>query len=304
MVARKKEIHDGLTAQEREDLAEAKRLRSVAGESVLTDNSPQGSRHIPDILRDYHGIDIVKKNTQRKLKYLVLMPGALSLPSGANVGEIQGLNSPMPQMVLDFKTFKVRMHGSFVHPKNAIIALKPTKGKNKSVLVQDVFKSIIAFSEWSVDNPEAFEAAQKETVVWKTPEQAKDEPPGLDDLEMKEEVTDGQTAEQDGNGDVNVENENGSAQNVPAKDVPITQYFKTKAISSGNDNGGGTDNGNEEENGVTADVKGLSQGSARRNPTRSSRGKRPSFVEESDDNQEDDEDVESQDDMEDDDDEE
>ncbi|KAJ8905402.1 hypothetical protein NDN08_001909 [Rhodosorus marinus] len=179
--------HDGLTPEERELMEEAKRLKEKGVGHLRRTESSRTNRVVPSALRHSHGCDIVKKNTPKKLKYLVCFPGAVSLPQEGKIGEIQGLHTPLPSLAIEYKTFKVILRGTFVQPKNAVFTMKGASALKGSVLIRDVFQALLVFSEWEIEGKEGFESSAGEHLLWKSPEQKEDP---VEDTEAKEEVKD------------------------------------------------------------------------------------------------------------------
>ncbi|KAA8496625.1 DNA-binding protein RHL1 [Porphyridium purpureum] len=142
--------------------AESKRLRKVAeNRVVITDSQVLWSRHgaalqsthAPHALRKSEGFDVVKKNAPRKARYLVMLPGAISLPDDcANVGKIIDLDTPNPGMELHVPgQGTLLLRGTLVRTANTYLTMKKV-GRAKSikshVRVQDVLHNVLLLSEW------------------------------------------------------------------------------------------------------------------------------------------------------------
>mmetsp|Transcript_29938 Transcript_29938/g.114959 ORF Transcript_29938/g.114959 Transcript_29938/m.114959 type:complete len:218 (-) Transcript_29938:1431-2084(-) len=186
--------HDGLTPEERALMDEATRLKEKGVGHLRRTENCRTDRVVPSALRHSHGCDIVKKNTPKKLKYLVCFPGAISLPQEGKIGEIQGIHTPLPSLVIDYKTFKVVLRGTFVQPKNAVFTMKGASALKGSVLIRDVFQALLVFSEWEIEGKEGFESSAGEHLLWKSPEQKEDP---IEDTEAKQEVKDNVDADVD-----------------------------------------------------------------------------------------------------------
>lgn len=130
---------------------EASRLRSRAEHRLLQKSLPTSSvSRIPSSLRKSDGADIVKRNASRKKKYLLLFPGAASLPPGARIGDLTGLDTRNPTLYVDFPPLgRIKMHGSLVFPKNCFTTIKGSSSAKKSVQVVDTFETLVVFSEWA-----------------------------------------------------------------------------------------------------------------------------------------------------------
>lgn len=125
---------------------EARRLRARASPSLLQSNIPHHTTPIPLSLRKSDGADIVKRNANRKKKYLFVFPGALSLPaSGGKIGSLASLDTRTPQLNIHFPNGTLRLLGTLVFPQNALLSVKPTRS---AVQILDVFETLIVFSEW------------------------------------------------------------------------------------------------------------------------------------------------------------
>lgn len=163
---------------------EAARLRARAEGHLLQKRPPRVSAAAaPPSLRRCDGLDIVKRNASRKKKYLVVFPGAASLPSGAKVGTLSGLDTRTPTLDVDVPPLgRIRMTGSLVFPKNCLTTVKVPVSKKKPLHVVDTFETLIVFSEWAwvgdqksnpAGLPEPLPVAltrkrEKGEVLWKT----------------------------------------------------------------------------------------------------------------------------------------
>lgn len=140
-----------VTAEEERINAEATRLRSRAERRLLQKAAPGASTSAASIaLRRCDGADIVKRNANRKKKYLFVFPGAASLPPGATVGSLSGLDTRTPTLDVDVPPHgRIRLLGSLVFPKNCFTAVKVPASKKKPVNVVATFETLVVFSEWA-----------------------------------------------------------------------------------------------------------------------------------------------------------
>ena len=96
------------------------------------------------------------KPTKRKGRHLVALPGGLRPAAAGVLGSVKGLDTLTPCMYIDFPEGRLKLSGARVHPNARYASLKV--GRN-DVAVEDVFDSLVAFSEWAwvgtkEDNPE------------------------------------------------------------------------------------------------------------------------------------------------------
>lgn len=166
---------DGMTLEERATRAETERLRAVAHSSTLSVDPAVASKQIPPALVDFHGADILKKNTPKKMKYLMSLPGAVSIPAGGKLGDLHDLDTTTPTLTIQYDTFCITFRGVLIHPKNTFLAIRTRAGRKKSALIQDVFTSLLAFTEWSVDHPDELDKRlaqeQHSQRIWKSNDQ-------------------------------------------------------------------------------------------------------------------------------------
>ena len=145
-----KRTSKGLSATEQAIAQQASDLRSRAKSTILVSSPSEAlhTTHVPRALSKCDGCDIVKKNTSRKSqKYLFAFPGGLNFTSGARIGTLTGLDTATPSLYIEFPEGRIRLRGTLVYPKNAWLGLK-SSGK-KVVKCQEVFETLIVFSEWS-----------------------------------------------------------------------------------------------------------------------------------------------------------
>jgi hypothetical protein len=152
-----------LGPEEKQAAVYVARLKKRHEGTVVTESAPkcrlQGTPGpIPHALRRCDGADVVKKNAPRKKKYLFSFPGSLVLPPGGRVGTLSGLDTPTPALDVLYGEGRLRLRGSLVFPRNAILTLKGSTGRDRPVRVTDTFETLIVFSEWvwlglEADNP-------------------------------------------------------------------------------------------------------------------------------------------------------
>lgn len=142
---------DGQTEAERQITEEAQRLLRRAKPSLLQSKPClEQISSTPAMLRRADGADIVKRNTTRKKRYLFVFPGALSIPPGATIGSLSGLDTRTPVLYIEFPPHgRLQLRGTLVFPKNSMIAIKGTKSANRPVQVVDTFETLVVFSEWA-----------------------------------------------------------------------------------------------------------------------------------------------------------
>ncbi|PKA62854.1 DNA-binding protein RHL1 [Apostasia shenzhenica] len=135
---------------------EKKRLRSLAITNKLLRRSPANpfaSLELSDSVARLQGRDIVKRG-QRKSRYLFSFPGLFAPLSAGKVGELTNLATKNPVLYLEFPQGRMKLFGTHVYPKNKYLTLQLTR-KAKGVMCEDVFESLIVFSEaWWIGNNE------------------------------------------------------------------------------------------------------------------------------------------------------
>lgn len=169
-----------LTEETRED-AERVRLRTRAEGKVMQGALPvAGQNWIPHALRRSNGADIVKRNTSRKKRYLMLFPGGMKLTPGARIGVLDGLATRTPRLTIECGEGCLLLKGFLTFPNNALVLVKGGNSK-ASVKVIDCFDAAIVFSEWawvggkqgnpgSVPEPVPNSVIGGDGSVWKTSE--------------------------------------------------------------------------------------------------------------------------------------
>ncbi|QDZ18412.1 hypothetical protein HOP50_01g09170 [Chloropicon primus] len=122
----------------------AKQKNQTAGE----EDGYEGLVVSSEILKS-DGLDLVMKgNTRRAHRYLLVFPGLMSLADGATgrLGTLSNLSTPNPTMVIDFgEKGQVTLLGTIVHTSTQY-ALLNLESK-KSVVIEEVFDSLIVFSD-------------------------------------------------------------------------------------------------------------------------------------------------------------
>ncbi|KAG0516374.1 hypothetical protein BDA96_10G356500 [Sorghum bicolor] len=142
---------------------ERRRLRSLAFSNGLLQRGDPAAPRAPlapsPAVTRLQGRDVVRRGGQRKSRYLFSFPGLLApAASGGRVGELADLGTKNPVLYLEFPQGRMKLFGTHVYPKNKYLTLQMTRSA-KGVVCEDVFESLIVFSEaWWVgtkeDNPE------------------------------------------------------------------------------------------------------------------------------------------------------
>ncbi|TKW23601.1 hypothetical protein SEVIR_4G302200v4 [Setaria viridis] len=142
---------------------ERRRLRSLAFSNGLLQRADPPAPRTPlapsDAVARLQGRDIVRRGGQRKSRFLFSFPGLLApAASAGRVGELADLGTKNPVLYLEFPQGRMKLFGTHVYPKNKYLTLQMTRSA-KGVVCEDVFESLIVFSEaWWVgtkeDNPE------------------------------------------------------------------------------------------------------------------------------------------------------
>ncbi|XP_062229930.1 DNA-binding protein RHL1-like isoform X3 [Phragmites australis] len=143
------------TASADPEADERRHLRSLAfSNGLLQRGEPAapGSALAPSVaVARLQGRDIVRRGGQRKSRFLFSFPGLLApVAAGGRVGELADLGTKNPG--------RMKLFGTHVYPKNKYLTLQMTRSA-KGVVCEDVFESLIVFSEvWWVgtkeENPE------------------------------------------------------------------------------------------------------------------------------------------------------
>ncbi|KAK8921399.1 DNA-binding protein RHL1 [Platanthera zijinensis] len=127
---------------------EKKRLRSLAVSKKILRRSPANASaplEPSKAVVKLQGRDIVKRG-QRKSRYLFSFPGLIAPLSGGKVGELANLSTKNPVLYLEFPQGRLKLFGTHVYPKNKYLTLQLSKSA-KGVMCEDVFESLIVFSE-------------------------------------------------------------------------------------------------------------------------------------------------------------
>ncbi|KAG2608710.1 DNA-binding protein RHL1-like isoform X2 [Panicum virgatum] len=142
---------------------ERRRLRTLAFSNGLLQRGDPPAPRAPlapsAAVARLQGRDIVRRGGQRKSRFLFSFPGLLApAASGDRVGELADLGTKNPVLYLEFPQGRMKLFGTHVYPKNKYLTLQMTRSA-KGVVCEDVFESLIVFSEaWWVgtkdDNPE------------------------------------------------------------------------------------------------------------------------------------------------------
>ena len=94
------------------------------------------------MLRSLNGIDVVKKASNRKLKYLFVFPGGLKPTGNGEIGRLERLDTECPIMFLDFPSGRLRCNGVLVHLANEYMTLSVRRA---GVFCEDVFDKMVVF---------------------------------------------------------------------------------------------------------------------------------------------------------------
>ncbi|KAL0913672.1 hypothetical protein M5K25_017149 [Dendrobium thyrsiflorum] len=145
------------------DSEEKKRLRSLAVSKKILRRSPanaSGPLEPSKAVVKLQGRDIVKRG-QRKSRYLFSFPGLIAPLTGGKIGDLADLATKNPVLYLEFPQGRMKLFGTHVYPKNKYLTLQLTKSA-KGVMCEDVFESLIVFSEaWWIgqkeENPEEYQ---------------------------------------------------------------------------------------------------------------------------------------------------
>ncbi|KAG0474688.1 hypothetical protein HPP92_014374 [Vanilla planifolia] len=145
------------------EAVEKKRLRSLAVSKKLLRRSPakpSAPLEPSKAVFKLQGRDILKRG-QRKSRYLFSFPGLIAPISGGKVGELANLATKNPVLYLEFPQGRMKLFGTHVYPKNKYLSLQLSRS-TKGVVCEDVFESLIVFSEaWWIGHKEENPEEQK-----------------------------------------------------------------------------------------------------------------------------------------------
>ncbi|KAG0472917.1 hypothetical protein HPP92_014774 [Vanilla planifolia] len=145
------------------EAVEKKRLRSLAVSKRLLRRSPakpSAPLEPSKAVFKLQGRDILKRG-QRKSRYLFSFPGLIAPISGGKVGELANLATKNPVLYLEFPQGRMKLFGTHVYPKNKYLSLQLSRS-TKGVVCEDVFESLIVFSEaWWIGHKEENPEEQK-----------------------------------------------------------------------------------------------------------------------------------------------
>ena len=105
------------------------------------------------------------KAAASKPRYLLMLPGKFAPMEGGDIGTIERLDTPNPEMYLDFprggpdgQGGKLRLRGTILHPRSKYLTLMPKAGE---LVCDEAFDNIIVFSEaaWMVPKVGSGDAA-------------------------------------------------------------------------------------------------------------------------------------------------
>ena len=94
-------------------------------------------------------IDVIKKPraAAAKPRYLLLLPGRLAPMDGGSIGSIERLDTPNPEIYLDFPgKGKLRLRGTLVYPQSKYLTMQPTRG-GETLVCDEAFDNLIVFSD-------------------------------------------------------------------------------------------------------------------------------------------------------------
>ena len=111
------------------DEASRQLVRSSA--AVRADRAPpfeysvlHASKALRKMSRDGASVPVHKKGRgQAKARYLVALPGHLAPVAGGEIGSIEKLDSPHPEMVLQWPAGRLRLRGTVVRPRAKCLTL-------------------------------------------------------------------------------------------------------------------------------------------------------------------------------------
>ncbi|MCO5598132.1 hypothetical protein L7F22_052224 [Adiantum nelumboides] len=145
-----------LSAEDKAEEAQSKRLRDLAFSRRLLSRARSHARHpsFPSkTILNSDGRDVVKKG-HRKSKYLFAFPGLLSPVAGGKLGELTNLDSKNPVLYVEFPQGRLKMFGTIVYPKNKYLTLHFPRGGG-NIVCEDCFESLIVFSQaWWIGTKE------------------------------------------------------------------------------------------------------------------------------------------------------
>mmetsp|Transcript_51247 Transcript_51247/g.163854 ORF Transcript_51247/g.163854 Transcript_51247/m.163854 type:complete len:453 (+) Transcript_51247:80-1438(+) len=152
--------------------AEGKRIKELALKKGVISRARRVCNDIAapsKALVNAHGKDIVKRNSTRKGRFMVLFPGKLAPAAAGNLGSLAKLDTRNPTMYMDFPEGRLKFFGTIVYPKNKYMTLS---FQPKNIVCEDVFDSMIVFSRYAwvgtvEENPEEIELPMPSSL--KTP---------------------------------------------------------------------------------------------------------------------------------------
>uniref|UniRef100_A0A7S1XFJ5 Uncharacterized protein n=1 Tax=Compsopogon caeruleus TaxID=31354 RepID=A0A7S1XFJ5_9RHOD len=136
------------------------RLRSVDARGL---GSGEGvSERLRHSLNNLDGRDIIRRNTSRRNRYLVIFPGALQVPRSAasstaskdrerlEIGRLENLNSKTPRLILglDHNGSQVELRGTMVRLRRPFLSMRQTSA---GLICEDVFDMVLIFPEWRMN---------------------------------------------------------------------------------------------------------------------------------------------------------
>lgn len=99
------------------------------------------------------GSDVTRSVAARKGRVLISFPGVMLPSCAGQIGELQGLQSAQPRMVIRQPGGVIELQGSLVRPASSVLTLS-CDGSKRTVACQDVFSAMIAFTKavWRPDD--------------------------------------------------------------------------------------------------------------------------------------------------------
>lgn len=88
--------------------------------------------------------DIIKKGTVRKGRVLCLFGDKIRPMKGGTLGVLKDLDTKCPSLHMEFPEGTIKFHGTILFPKNKYLSLKLG---SKNIICEDVFESVVLFSE-------------------------------------------------------------------------------------------------------------------------------------------------------------
>mmetsp|Transcript_7283 Transcript_7283/g.14606 ORF Transcript_7283/g.14606 Transcript_7283/m.14606 type:complete len:304 (-) Transcript_7283:2604-3515(-) len=107
--------------------------------------------------------DIIKKGTVRKGRVLCLFGDKIRPMKGGKLGVLKDLDTKCPSLHMEFPEGTIKFHGTILFPKNKYLSLKLG---SKDIVCEDVFESVVLFSEVTWILKESSSHAKDETLLY------------------------------------------------------------------------------------------------------------------------------------------